>query len=184
MSNAVHPVLSVIVRKFRQEHECDVGRSLVKIQQAVTTQPGIVGLQNSLSTAEDCCELVTVFAFDSHDNLNRWKMSPIREGFVAELDQYSQNSATHEQFGNLAWLLHPKAYVRKIETVGILIFWILVLGTPLRHLTEILLPGLLAPFWEETLLVSVSVVLISYFFLPWSCKMLTRLKARIDKKGV
>lgn len=182
LNQAVSPVLSVIVRKFPQELECEVERLLVKIQQAVASQPGFVGLQSSLSQGVDGCELVTVFAFDSHENLAGWKSSPVREGIVRELDAYSPDSATHEQFGDLALLLHPKAVVSKIEMIGILIFWILILGESLRYIAEFLLPEAFARPWRDVLLITVNVVLISYVFLPGSCKLLTRLKMLISKR--
>lgn len=175
------PLLSVIVRRFPQKLEHDIEQSVEKIQRAVANQPGFVGLQSSLSRKDGYCELVTVFAFDSGENLEKWKSSPIREGFAQELDKHSQDDVTHAQFGDLALLLQPKAQLSKIETVAILIFWILFLGDSLRYLADLLMPGTFAPFWRNALLVSVNVMLISYVFLPWSSMIVTRLKATISK---
>ena len=182
MPNENHPLLSVIVRRFPQKLEPDIEQLVAKIQRAVANQPGFVGLQSSFSHEGSYCELVTVFAFDSEGNLERWKNSPIREGFARELDKHSQDGVIYAQFDNLALLLQPKAQLSKIETVAILIFWILFLGDSLRYLADFLMPGTFAPFWRNILLVSVNVMLISYVFLPWSSMKVTRLKASVSRR--
>ncbi|GJM41525.1 MAG: hypothetical protein DHS20C20_18070 [Ardenticatenaceae bacterium] len=181
MPNEARPLLSVIVRRFPQKLEHDIEQLVGKIQRAVANQPGFVGLQSSFSHEDSYCELVTVFAFDTEGNLERWKNSPIREGFARELDKHSQDSVTYAQFGNLALLLQPKAQLSKIETVVILIFWVLFLGELLRYLASFLMPGIFATFWQNVLLVSVNVMLISYVFLPWSSIIVTRLKATVSR---
>ncbi|MCZ7669621.1 MAG: hypothetical protein M5U34_21810 [Chloroflexi bacterium] len=82
MPKEERPLLSVIVRRFPHKLEHDIEQSVENIQMAVANQPGFVGLQSSLSHKDDYCELVTVFAFDSDENLEKWKSSPIRKGFV------------------------------------------------------------------------------------------------------
>lgn len=181
MAKEERPLLSVIVRRFPQRLQREIEQSLGKTQRAMANQPGFVGLQNSFSHEDGYCELVTVFAFDSVDSLEKWKSSPIRKGFVKELDIYSQDSVTHAQFGDLALLLHPQAQLRKIETVAILIFWILSLGGFLRYLADFFLPGIFEPYWRNVLLVLVNVMLISYIFLPWSSMIVTKLKARFSR---
>lgn len=177
------PLLSVIVRRFPHKVEHDIEQSVEKIQMAVANQPGFVGLQSSLSHEENYCELVTVFAFDSGKNLENWKSSPIRKSFAKELDKYSQDDVTHAQFGDLALLLQPKAQLSKIETVAILIFWILFLGDSLRYLAEFLMPETLVPFWRNVLLVSANVMLISYVFLPWSGMIVTKFKTAVSGRA-
>ncbi|MBO1520127.1 hypothetical protein [Oceanisphaera pacifica] len=181
MSKEERPLLSVIVRRFPKKLMAKIERSLGKTQQAMANQPGFVGLQNSFSHHADYSELVTVFAFDSSESLNQWETSPLRNSFVTELDLYSQDSVTHAQFDDLALLLHPRAQLRKIETVAILIFWILLLGNILRYLADEYLPGLLAPHWRNSILVLINVVLISYVFLPWSSMIATKIKAYCTK---
>lgn len=173
------PLLSVIVRRFPPELEGDVDQLMRKMQQAAAGYPGFVGLKNSLSCEQDNYEVVTVFAFDSLQNLENWKRSSVRAGYVGELDKYSHSSTTQAEFGDLALLLHPSAQLRKIETVAILIFWILILGAALRYLASLFMPASVGPFWQNILLVPINVLLISYIFLPWSSMLVTRLKAII-----
>jgi antibiotic biosynthesis monooxygenase (ABM) superfamily enzyme len=179
MPTEAGPVLSVIVRRFNPEFDEPIERAVRQIQQAVARQPGFAGVQNSLSRLEDRSELVTVFAFDSRETLDAWRHSDARNAFVRELDRWSEDSTSHTQFGELAQLLSPKAKLRKVEVVAILIFWILVSGSALKYLAALLLPDPAAPFWRELMLVSVNVVLISYVFLPWSSLALTNLKTRV-----
>lgn len=178
MSTEAGPVLSVIVRRFKPEYDDDIERAVRQIQQAVARQPGFAGVQNSLSRQEGCSELVTVFAFDSRETLDAWRHSDARNAFVQELDRWSQDSTSHTQFGELAQLLNPKAQLRKIEIVAILIFWILV-----SYVAALLLPEPALPIWRDLLLVVVNVVLISYVLLPWSSLALTRLKTRIARRA-
>lgn len=181
MSKGERSLLSVIVRRFPPSLAGDVEKTLEKTQDAMANQPGFVGLQNSLSHEHDYCELVTVFAFDCADNLEQWKRSPLRDRFVKELDIYSQDSVTQVQFDDLAVLLDPKAKLRKIETVAILIFWILLLGNVLRYVADLYLPDIFSAPWRNTLLILVNVLLISYIFLPWTSRIVTRLKANVAK---
>ncbi|MHA6325493.1 hypothetical protein [Roseivivax sp. CAU 1753] len=149
------------------------------------TIPGYLGEQNSLSEGETTCELVTVFAFDSRRNLERWERSTLRIQFLAELDRHPQESSKHTTFDDLARLLHPRSHVSKIEVVLILIFWIVVLGGLLDYLADIILPGAVPPMARSVLLISVNVILISYVFLPRTSMALTRLKMRLSaaRKG-
>jgi antibiotic biosynthesis monooxygenase (ABM) superfamily enzyme len=179
MSEERRPVLSVIVRRFPEGLGKDIERFVSRIEQAVATQPGFVGLQSSVSHKEDCDELVTIFAFDSRENLELWDSCPVRQGLVKELDRHSHDAVQHVQSGDLSLLLSPKAQVGKIEIVVMLIFWILTLGGALRYFADFVFPDALSPIWQNVLLISVNVVLISYVFLPWSSMMLTKLKARI-----
>jgi antibiotic biosynthesis monooxygenase (ABM) superfamily enzyme len=173
----------VVTRRFRRESAEDIDATVRQIQRVVVDHPGFLGLQNSLSDGAEICELVTVFAFDSQDNRRKWEESPLRKGFVAELDRHSQDSTLHKQFGDLGLLLHPGAQVGKLETVAILILWILVLAALLRRVADATLPDAFTSPWRDVLLISVNVVLISYVFLPWSSVALTRLKALLRRKA-
>lgn len=174
------PVLSVAVRRFPRGLAAEIERAVTRIQAAVATQPGFIGLQNSVSHREDCDELVTVFAFDTRAHLAGWETCAVRRRLVEELDGHSHDAILHTQFGDLATLLHPGAQVRKFEIVLILIFWILVAGSGLHWLADrILPPGLLAPRWLNVVLVSANVVLISYLLLPWSSRALMWVKRRL-----
>lgn len=179
MSQEARPLLSVIVRRFPLHLEPKIEPLLKKIKQAMVNQPGFVGIQNSLSHQADGCELVTVFGFDSDANLQQWQASVVRKGFVSELDTYSQDNVSHAQFNDLALLQHPKAQLRKIETVAILIFWIVLLGGSLRYVADTFLPGILSPSARHLILISVNVLLISYLFLPWSSILISHLKRRL-----
>ncbi|MEZ5778237.1 MAG: hypothetical protein R3E44_07745 [Paracoccaceae bacterium] len=183
MPKQTRAVLSIIVRRFDQEFEEEIGRSLARLQRAAAEQPGYLGEQNSLTRRADGCELVTVFVFDSRANLERWENSAARERHLAELDRHPQEITRHTRFDELARLLDPGAGISRIEIVAILIFWIVILGEALRHIADLVLPDALQPFWRNLLMISVNVVLISYAFLPWSSIALTRLKARFSQRG-
>lgn len=183
MSQNERPVLSVIVRRFRQEFADDIENSITSIQKAVADQPGFAGLQNSLTAKKDGCELVTIIAFDTQENREKWDSSPVRMHFVQELDRLSQDYATNTNFGDLTLLTHSAAGVKKGETIVMLIFWILVLSNLLSYPADLFLPDSLGPFWRSALLTSIIVILISYVLLPFSSIRLTRLKARFSRMG-
>jgi antibiotic biosynthesis monooxygenase (ABM) superfamily enzyme len=176
-------VLSVIVRRFDRDVRGDVEALVERIQQAVHRQAGFVRLQNSFSSRGDNCELVTVFSFDTRDNLGKWENSPIRRELIEELDRISSGDLSHTKFDGLALLASPKARVTKVETVAILIFWILVMGRLLGLLADLLLPAALGIVWRDSLIIVVNVVLISYVLLPWSTTTLTWLKTRLFRSA-
>ncbi len=183
MTESANPVLSVVVRRFDHELRDDVEGLVKKTQQAVSLQVGFIRLQNSLSSKGNGHELVTVFSFDTRENLEKWEKSPVRLDLIGELDRLTSDDLTHTRFDGLALLASPKASVRKLETVAILIFWILVIGRILGVLADLSLPASIRPFWRDVLVITINVVLISYVFLPWSVTILTRLKARFSKFG-
>ncbi len=183
MTKGADPVLSVIVRRFEHDMRDDVESLARRTQQAVSRQAGFIRLQNSISPRGTGLEIVTVFFFDTRDNLEKWDNSLIRRDLVKELDQLSSDDVTHTRFDGLSLLASPKARVTKGETVAILIFWILVIGRILGEIADLGLPDSLGPFWRNVLIITINVLLISYVFLPWSSAMLTRLKARFSKSG-
>ena len=140
-------------------------------------------LQDSLSEGRNGCELVTVFSFDSRENLKRWENSQIREEVIQKLDRLSLDIPSHSKFDGLSLLVSPGVRISKIETVAILIFLILVVGGLLNVVADFLLPRSFGSLWRHILLVAVNVVLISYLFLPWSSKVLSRLKARLPRSA-
>ncbi|WP_226782946.1 antibiotic biosynthesis monooxygenase [Oceaniglobus trochenteri] len=181
MSKDAQPVLSVITRRFRPELAKDIRAALENLQKAAARQPGYLGEQNSLTQVDDGCELVTVFAFDSRANLLRWESSDVRKTFLAQLERHPQESVKHTTFDGLSFLLGPQASLRKIEIVAILIFWIFLSGMALGHLADLVLPTALPAPLRSLLLISVNVALISYVLLPWSSRVLTRVKARFSR---
>lgn len=181
MSQNVRPILSVIVRRFRQEFADDIENSIASIQQAVADQPGFVGLQNSISPKKDDCELVTIITFDTQENLEKWDGSPVRKKLVTALDRLSRDDATNTQFNDLSLLTLSSTGVKKGETIVMLIFWISVLSNLLRYPVNFFVPDSVHQFWRGTLQTTIIVVLISYIFLPFSSIMLTRLKARLSR---
>ncbi len=180
MTSPSRAVLSVIVRRYALEFEDEIEQSVARLQKAVVKQPGFVDLQNSRTEGADDNELITVFTFDSQANLDLWNHCPVRRGFAAELDRHSSNTATYARFDDLALLQNPKAHLRKIEIVAILIFWIVLLGAGLGLLTDAILPVAIVPFWRNLMLVTVNVLLISYIFLPWSSMGVAKLKGWIS----
>lgn len=182
MSNDAHPVLSITVRRFGYEVKDDIVQSLGQLQDAAADHPGYLVVHNSLSQKQDECELVNVFAFDSRENLERWESSDVRRTRLAELDRHPQEATKHTRFDELAQLLQPRSPVAKIEIVAILIFWILLLGSIGDFVATRLLPAAFPPFWQSVLLVSINVLLISYVFLPWSSRMVARLKMRFRRR--
>ncbi len=183
MTQGADPVLSVVVRRFEHEVRDDVENLVERIRQAVSLQTGFIRLQDSFSSKGSGYELVTVFSFDTRGNLEKWGNSPVRRDLVEELDQLTSDDLTHTRFDGLALLASPKARVGKGETVAILIFWILVIGSILGVLADLSLPDSIGPFWRDALIITINVLLISYVFLPWSSTMLTRLKARFSKSS-
>jgi antibiotic biosynthesis monooxygenase (ABM) superfamily enzyme len=118
----------------------------------VSRQTGFIGLQNSFSPRSNRCELVTVFSFGTRENLDKWHDSPVRRDLIDELDRLSSENLTHTRFDGLALLASPKARVTKVETVAILIFWILVMGRLLGALGDLLLPESFGDYWRDALL--------------------------------
>ncbi|MFP7571227.1 hypothetical protein [Marivita sp. S2033] len=178
----VNPVLSVTVRRFRADYKTDIETSLHRLQDAAARHRGYLGEQNSLSQSGDLCELVTVFAFDSRVSRESWERSEARAETLAELDKFPQEMTKHTQFDELAALIEPKSRVSKIEIVLILIFWIVLNSTILDFIATFLLPQTIPALVEKTLLIAVNVALISYVLLPWSSRLLSRLKEWIQRK--
>ncbi len=181
MSHIARPALSVIVRRFHQEHSDDIERAIEDIQRSAADQSGFIDLQNSFTPKKNGCELVTVVTFDTPENLERWESSAVRKRLAKELDRLSHESSTRTRFLDVSLLAAPTARVSKMETVAILIGWILLLGSALSYPMDMVWPQDTAPFWRNAFQVLIIVTLISYLLLPVSSIVLTRLKARLLK---
>lgn len=174
-----HPVLSVILRRYRPEVADQVEALAQEIGRAAARQPGFVDLQTSHAEHGGIRELITVFTFASEADLARWTDAPARRDLVAQIDAISESEPSQARFDELQLLQGRKAELSKIEVVAVLIFWIVVIAEVLTLLAGYVLPDRFTGFWREVLLISVNVLLISYIFLPWSSRALTRLKSRL-----
>ncbi|MCK0137477.1 hypothetical protein [Aliiroseovarius sp. F47248L] len=179
MAKLAKPVLSIIVRRFQFEQKEEIMLSLGQLQKAAGEYPGYLGDQNSLVEDDDNYELVNVFAFNSRENLKKWEESEQRRSLLADLDRHPQSFTRHENLDEITQLLHPTSSVSKFEIVLILIFWILVAGAALGMIADLILPTTFPPMWRSVFLVSVNVILISYFLLPWSSSLLGKMKAKV-----
>lgn len=183
MSKTDQPILYVIVRRFRKEYSDDIEKAIESIQNSVADQPGFIGLQNRITPKHDGRELVTIVTFDTQKNLQKWENSPVRQRYAEELDRLSQDFATNTRFDDLSRLVAPTARISKLETVVILIAWILVLGRLLRYPIDLLVPAAVGQFWQDALTTAIIVTLISYVLLPASSLVLTRIKARLSGRS-
>ncbi len=126
--------------------------------------------------------MVTVVSFDSRENFEGWKNSPLRNDFVKELDVYTLADTNYANFEGLSLLASPKDGAAKIAIVAIIIFWILVLGGLLGFLANEFLPVTISAAWMNVFVVTINVTLISYFLLPWSLAFLENIKRGFLKK--
>ncbi len=99
------------------------------------------------------------------ENLEAWENSSLRKRYAGDLDKLSQDYAANTKFGDLAALVHPAARISKLETVLILIAWILILNQLLTVPIDLLLPVAIGSFWQGTLQTTIIVTLISYVLL-------------------
>lgn len=172
------PIVSVVVRRYRPEDEAAFMRVTARIGAEVASRPGFAGLQTKQSQRGDHVELVTVFAFDSRANMERWEGAETRQQLMRELDSLSLEGSSQTKFSELAVLTDPEAGLSRFEIVVILIFWILILAAALEELAALALPGAIDGFAREAGLISINVALISYLFLPVSSRIWARAKAR------
>jgi len=183
MTAGTAPIVSVVVRRFRPENEAAFMRVTDRIGVEVALRPGFAGLQTKRTERGDHVQFVTVYAFDSQANVERWEAAEARHRLMRELDRLSVESSSQTRFSGLAILTDPADGITTFETVVILIFWILILAVLLEELATLALPGWPAGFLRDAILISVNVLLISYLFLPVSSRIWARAKARLTGRG-
>ncbi|HBM60017.1 MAG TPA: hypothetical protein DD444_12580 [Citreicella sp.] len=174
MPHAPSHVVTVILRRMRQEARPEVIAAHARLRAAAARADGFLGAQDSwLPPHGDEIDLVTVFSFRSRRDLEAWDRAPERQRLIADLDRHCLDISERAAFDGLALLQPDRVRVSKPETVAILIGLILTLG----WLADLLLPPFPEP-GRTVLAVSVNVCLISYVFLPWSIRLLDALKRK------
>ena len=172
------PILSVIVRRYKADKSQQMDRLLTEIEAAMQGLEGFHGLQRSTAERRGGMEeLTTVFSFDTVAHLKAWERSPDRQRIAAQLDELSDDTS-YTRFSDLRILNHPSATLTKAQTVMVLIFWIVLWAEVLNWAAAAALPASWPVFLVSVLKIAVSVVLISYIFLPWSSRVLSQLKTR------
>ena len=178
MTATTAPIVSVVVRRYRPEDETAFMQVAERIGAEVACRPGFAGLRTKRTERGDHVELVTVYAFDSQANVERWEAAEARRSLMRELDRLSVESSSQTRFSGLVILTDPADGITTFETVVILIFWILILAVLLEELATLALPGWTGGFMRDAVLISINVLLISYLFLPVSSRIWARAKAR------
>lgn len=168
-------VVTVVLRRVALDAKPEVQAAIDRLRAGARQFQGYQGAEDTyLPATGSYVDLVTVFRFDTRENMQRWEASPERKLLIAEVDRHCLKVSERAAFDGLSLLLPDSVKISKFETVVILIVLILILG----WLADLLLPPMAQP-WRTVLSVSVNVCLISYLFLPWSIRGLVALKKRL-----
>lgn len=168
-------VVTVVLRRVALDAKPQAQAAIDRLRAAARRFPGYQGAEDTyLPATASHVDLVTVFRFDTRENMQRWESSPERKLLIAEVDRHCLQVSERAAFDGLSLLLPDSVKISKLETVVILILLILILG----WLADLVLPAMARP-WRTVLSVSVNVCLISYVFLPLSIRALVALKKRL-----
>ncbi|TNF17855.1 MAG: hypothetical protein EP318_20220 [Rhodobacteraceae bacterium] len=175
MPTTTPQAVTVIIRRVPLDARAEVQAAIARLRVAAHRFEGYQGAEDTyLPTTGRHVDLVTVFSFDTRENLRRWESSEERKRVIADVDRLCLKVSDRASFDGLALLQPEGVKASKIETVAILIVLILILG----WLADMVLPPMPEP-WRTALSVTVNVCLISYLFLPWSIRGLVALKKKL-----
>ncbi|MGI9355172.1 MAG: hypothetical protein ACR2PF_08455 [Rhizobiaceae bacterium] len=173
------PVLSVIIRKFREVDTAAANEVLVRFEQALRAQPGFIEVRHNAPSPDTGDAFSTVIAFATLDDLIGWEQSQTRAELVEELSQYVEGEVVKNRLWDLDALLgsrntaHP---TKKWKTVLVLTFWVLVVGAVLGWIADLISPDYPTGYPRTVVLLVCNILLNSYFFLPRSMGLLHRIE--------
>lgn len=177
MSNQ-SPVFSVIIRKFREEETDAVNTALGHFEEALNAWPGFLGIRHNQSTSENHETLATVISFETLDDLIAWEQSNTRANIVEELSHYIQGEVVKNRLWDLEALLGNTPPPKKWKAVLVLTFWVFVVGAILGLIADFISPDFPTGFARYAVLLTINIILNSYFFLPKSMALLHRLEKK------
>ncbi len=185
MSNT-SPVLSVIIRKFRENQKDAANEVLYRFELALKAQPGFIEVRHNVPSSESAGTSATVISFATLDDLIAWEQSTTRREIVEELSQYIEGEVVKNRLWDLDSLLGGLGAThahKKWKTVTVLTFWVLVVGACLGWIVDQISPDFPAGYPRTVVLLICNILLNSYFFLPRSMALLHRLEERRSAKS-
>ncbi len=177
------PVFLVIYRKFREQEMHAVNAALDQFEEALEDWPGFLGIHHIQSSPGDQAKLTTLVSFATLDDLIKWEQSDARSKIVAELSNYIEGSVVKNRLLDLDVLLVSTPTPKKWKTVLVLTFWVFVVGAILELIADFLSPNYPEEFSRYALLLTLNIILNSYFFLPKSMQFLHQLEKRFSTKA-
>ncbi|WP_170763283.1 hypothetical protein [Ruegeria lacuscaerulensis] len=184
MSNT-SPVLSVIVRKFRETQREAANEVLARFELALKTQPGFIEVRHNAPSNESGGTFATVISFATLEDLISWEQSSTRKEIVEELSQYIEGEVVKNRLWDLDSLLGglgARHVHQKWKTVSVLTFWVLVVGACLGWIADQISPNFPVGYPRTVVLLICNILLNSYFFLPRSMELLHRLEEKYGAK--
>lgn len=177
------PVLSVVIRKFREADEESVNAVLGRFEAALQAWPGFLGVRHNHPSSEAGGAMATVISFKSLDDLIAWEQSDIRKKMVEELSHFIEGEVVKNQLWDLDALLGTNRPPKKWKTVLVLIICVFAVGAVLGWLADAVSPNYPTGFARYAILLIINIVLNSYIFLPKSMALLHRIEARIANRN-
>jgi antibiotic biosynthesis monooxygenase (ABM) superfamily enzyme len=171
------PVLSVIIRKFRQADMDAANEVLARFEQALIQHPGFIEVRHNAPNSESSDAFSTVIAFASLDDLVAWEQSATRAELVEELSHFIEGTVVKNRLWDLDSLLGSGGghqAPKKWKTVLVLTFWVLIVGAILSWIADIISPAYPEGYPRSVVLLIFNILLNSYFFLPRSMALLHR----------
>ena len=171
------PVLSVIIRKFRDSDMAAANEVLVRFEQALHRQPGFIEVRHTAPSRDSGEAMSTVIAFATLDDLIAWEQSQARADLVEELAQFIEGDVVKNRLWDLDSLLGSQNHAnppKKWKTVLVLTFWVLVVGAVLSWVADMISPNYPEGYPRTVVLLIINILLNSYFFLPRSMALLHR----------
>ncbi len=173
------PVLSVIVRKFREADIAAANEVLVRFEQALNRQSGFLEVRHNAPSQETGAAFSTVISFATLDDLIAWEQSDERKELVDELSHFIEGEVVKNRLWDLDSLLGSQSSAhrpKKWKIVLVLTFWVLAVGAVLSWIADLISPDYPSGYLRTVVLLIINILLNSYFFLPRSMALLHRLE--------
>jgi antibiotic biosynthesis monooxygenase (ABM) superfamily enzyme len=174
------PILSVIVRKFRDADKEVANDVLTRFEKALETSPGFLGVRHNHPSNENDGTFSTVISFRSLDDLIAWEQSELRKEIVEELSQYIEGEVVKNRLWDIDSLLVRPDPPRKWKAVFVLTFWVLLVGACLDWIADSISPDFPSGYARFVFLLVINILLNSYFFLPRSMAILHRIEDKFQ----
>lgn len=157
----------IMARKFTVENEGHLWQLEKQFEHHLKLAPGFLSVNHFPTTDEHDREYISIFQFDSTDNLIRWERSPIRNQLLEQVDALIEGDIRRKKIIGLEGMFEPSVAGspprhKMAILITLVIFTMLLILKPVVANVLDFLPMFLQLF----ILVSVQVSLMTYVVMP------------------
>lgn len=165
----------VISRKVKKGSENQFRMVIEEMKEELKKQSGFKEIKDISKSIESNQLAISLITFSNLDDFLMWEQSSNKKKIISKLKDLVEGDVQKELLGDVNLLAQSDPTPERWKTVLVLIGWIFVLGAIVQSILSSILPSSIPSFLFKLVSISITVLLISYWTLPYSMKLIKKL---------